>query len=433
MAAALELSSNDIWGLCQRYLKEFPHDSQEKQQQQLDNFKIVSYKLKPISEDPSGFLGCHQFLIVEVLTTCSATKAENIQQLRFFTKTAPVEIESRMQYLEGFGVFQKEIVVYRDLLPKLQSTFGAVAPQCYYSDNNMLVFEDLSQQGFKMAAGRDGLLDFQHLQCSVKTLAALHASSIVLDFKQKAKINELFPKAVFENAYPANCSPQHVRYKNFANANKVFCEIIKELPKYQNIKLKYILENIQPKMARIFELVQPSNKYYNVFSHADLWANNVMFQYGKYGNIPQHARFVDFQLSRYAPPILDLITILTIPSTQAFRSKYLMDLIMDYYRFMTEFLRREQLDIEQILPMQDFLQSVDEYRICGLIESCLFSHLTILPGELTQSLTGTETGFNDFFDSKRVEICMKAFHSDEVYRQRLTDMLEDFVDNYVLK
>ncbi|KAM7354261.1 uncharacterized protein ACRADG_005993 [Cochliomyia hominivorax] len=436
MATAIELSANDVQGLCRRYFKDYEttKDTQDQQEHEnVNNFEVNYYKLKPISEDPSGFLGNHRYLFVEV-SKKNPQQPDAVQNLRFFTKSAPMEIASRMEYMEEFGVFKKEIAVYRDVLPRLQEIFEGIAPKCYYADNNWLVFEDLHQQGYKMGSGpgRDGLLDYPHLKCTVKTLAAMHAASIIYEVRENKKFNEIFPDVCMENAYPLNYPTEHMRYQNFRNALKVFKEFLKLMPKYQN-QLDEVLSKLQPKMALIYPMAQTSTKYQNVFSHGDMWANNVMFQYSEDGKTPIQARFVDFQLARYAPPILDLITILTIPTSKEFRFKYLMDLLMDYYNFLREFLQQEKLSLEDFITKEQFYESFKEFRVCGLIESCFFSHLTILPPECTESLAGSADGFTDFFERKRVEICVRAFNTDATYRERLTDMLEDLVDNYVLE
>ncbi|XP_017843707.2 uncharacterized protein LOC108600259 [Drosophila busckii] len=411
-ATALELSNSDIQGLCQSYLN----------QNELDAiFEIVSYQLQRTSDAPAGFLGSHFYLQVLL-----QLQDNELKTLLFFCKSAPQGNATRMEYLEDFGVFQKEIAVYQHVLPALQAVVAEVAPKCYYADKNLLVFENLIDQDYRMGAERDGVLNYEQLHCCLKTLAALHAGSIIQD-QRGAKRLELQ-----ENSYPLNVPPEHLRMVNFNQACEVLKCFIQTIPKYQS-RLDYILANFTPRMSKIFELVQTSKTRLNVVSHGDLWANNILFQYGKYGETPLQCRFVDFQLARYAPPAMDLLTVLSIPTTSQFRAAHLHELLAEYYRFMSEFLKRADLDIANILPEADFYDSVRECRIGGLIESLLFSHLVILPTNCTRELTSSADGFRDFFSRKRIEICMKAFNTDETYRSRLLDMLQDFVDNYVLQ
>ncbi|KAH8374216.1 hypothetical protein KR200_004906 [Drosophila serrata] len=422
MATALELSSKEIRGLCQRYLHQDVPESNP-------GFDIISYQLKPTSDAPAGYLGSHFYLQV---TLKLHNSDEEPRQLTFFSKSAPEGNEARMEYLEDFGVFQKEIAVYQNVLPELHKACAEVAPKCYYADKNLLVFENLADQGYRMGASRDGLLSYEELHCCLKTLAALHAGSIIQEQKSGKKLPETQPKSVVENAYPSNVGPKHLRFVNFQNACLVLKEFIKLMPQYQD-KLDYILDNFTQRMSFIFEAVKTSEKYLNTLLHGDLWANNIMFQYGKYGESPLQCRLVDFQLARYAPPVLDVLTVLTIPTSKQFRDAHLQELLAEYYRFMTEFLKRAGLDIARFMPEKSFYDSVEEFSSIGLIESCLFCHLVTLPPESTKKLTSSADGFSDFFSNRRIEICVEAFHKDELYRNRLTDMVQDFVDNFVLK
>ncbi|XP_061398993.1 uncharacterized protein LOC133334678 [Musca vetustissima] len=434
MATAIELSTMEVEKLCHQYFGQKDLFGSENPSSNGNlHLNVIRYQLQPISDSPSGFFGHHRFLVVDVQVANTAEDGHetiNFNRIRFFIKAAPVENVSRMDYLEEFGVYKKEIMVYRDVLPALQKIFPGVAPKCYYADNNLLVFEELQQMGHKMAAGRDGLLDYEHLQSAVKTLARLHAASMAFEYQHNVKINEIYPLATKEDAYPENLPTTHVRYQNFVNGLEVFGELIKQMPKYEK-HVDYILANLKSKMSIIFQLAQPSKEFRNVFSHGDLWANNMMYKLSDDNSL--ECRLVDFQLSRYAPPMLDLITLLTIPTSREFRSKYLMQLLQDYYGFLREFLKLKHLDIEELLSPAEFWHTFELYRICGLIESCFFCHFIILPVELTQCLTATTEGFSDFFARKRVEICLKVFHTDEIYRRRLTDMLEDLVDNYILE
>lgn len=414
MATALELTLSEIQSVCRSYLQK---------NKQNESFEIVSYKLQPTSDAPAGYLGSHFYLQV---TLKWPKDADDVRQLRFFCKSAPQENASRMEYLEDFGVFQKEIAVYRHVLPELQAACAEVAPKCYYADKNLLIFENLMDQGYRMAAGRDGLLGYRQLHCALKTLAAFHAGSIIRDQGNRPRL------PLKENEYPSNVPAEHLRIVYFRQTCEVYKEFIRALPKYQE-QLDFILDNFTKRMSCVFELVRPSKTRLNTLLHGDLWANNILFQYSQYGDTPLQCRFVDFQLARYGPPAMDLLTMLTIPTRSQFRAAHLDELLAEYYRFMTEFLKRADLDIADFMTEAEYHESVEKYRVFGLAESLVFCHLAMLPPAYTQELTGSADGFNDFFSHKRIEICMKAFNEDELYRNRILDMLQDFVDNHVLQ
>lgn len=402
--------------------------------------KIIHHTMKPISEDPLGFLSQHHYLFIDL---------EDGQRLRFFTKSAPQSIPSRLKYMKEFGVFRKELSIYKDILPLLETIHhDSVSAKCYFAKDNCLVFEDLFMEGYRIVSGRDGLLDYKYMKSAVRLLAKLHAASLIWEEQAGKKFHELpnFMNILKENAYPKDVPDDHARRRNFRNALQVFQQFIRLIPKYNSKELERILKRFPSLMETIYELAQTSKKYRNVVSHGDLWSNNIMFR------IPSNesrtnkdelidstsaieCRFVDFQLARYSPPILDLITLLTIPTTPKFRQEHLMELIEFYYESLGEFLKCHPTSfrLEEILPRSEFLESVKEYRVCGLIESLLFSHLTILPPQLTHSLTRSTDGFEDFFQRRRTEFCMQAFQEDSMYRQRLSEMLEELIDRYILE
>ncbi|KAH8377834.1 hypothetical protein KR093_007294, partial [Drosophila rubida] len=355
----LELNSADIQQVCRNYLQG---------DEQSTSFDIVDYKLLSTSDAPQGYLGSHFHLQV----TLKLQQSNELKDIRFFCKAAPEGNASRMEYIEDFGVFQKEIIAYKHVLPELQAACAEIAPKCYYADKNLLIFENLIDQGYRMGAGRDGVLNYEQLHCALKTLAALHAGSIIMDTQGRERI------PLEENAYPSNVPSENMRIRYFYQTCEVFKELIKTLPKYQS-QLDYILSRVTTRMHTIFELCKASQTRLNVTVHGDLWANNILFQYDKCDQTPLQCRFVDFQLLRYAPPAMDLATMLTIPTTSQFRAAHLSELLAEYYRFMGEFLKQADLDIANILPETEYYDSVQEYRIVGIIESLQFSHLAMLP------------------------------------------------------
>ncbi|RXG52606.1 hypothetical protein Avbf_16429 [Armadillidium vulgare] len=58
-------------------------------------------------------------------------------------------------------------------------------------------------------------------------------------------------------------------------------------------------------MTKIFSDGLLPHKPFDVFAHGDCWVNNILFKYNE-DDIPVDIRFVDFQNSKKASPVLDL-------------------------------------------------------------------------------------------------------------------------------
>ncbi|XP_057334053.1 uncharacterized protein LOC130673134 [Microplitis mediator] len=66
--------------------------------------------------------------------------------------------------------------------------------------------------------------------------------------------------------------------------------------------MKDLSNTIVPRVCEIVENIEPE---FNVINHGDCWINNMMIKYDEQGNIVDHV-FVDFQMSRYGTPAIDL-------------------------------------------------------------------------------------------------------------------------------
>ncbi|XP_052892220.1 uncharacterized protein LOC128300257 [Anopheles moucheti] len=96
--------------------------------------------------------------------------------------------------------------------------------------------------------------------------------------------------------------------------------------------------------------------------------------------IPVEAKLVDFQLARYAPPALDIWTLIMLGSSRDFRQHHLQTLLNTYYQTFGDLLYGGGgLTVEIILPRSEYDAACERFALAGLIESLLFSHITLLP------------------------------------------------------
>ncbi|XP_058453324.1 uncharacterized protein LOC131431555 isoform X2 [Malaya genurostris] len=451
---ALGLTEEDVELIVKRYL-------QEKRDKYNAKFRVLSYHMKRISEEPIGYLGDHYFLNVvlrEKMVHYSEEDEEYAEEeyLSFFMKILPEHVPKLAEYVREMGCFKKEIQLYTHLIPRLQDiSIGTTpfAPRAYLTKNDtLIVSENLQAEGYRMVENNKGLLDFAHLEVALKSLAKLHAASLVLEERTKQPITKLYSGHLNENAYIDDDT--YVRKTNLENAIKVLCELIKRIDKYKNSdRLKFILEKFPQIIRKIYDFAKPSTVYRNVFNHGDLWNNNLMFKYEETANksrtnsdaglaeggadgepLPVSCMLLDFQLSRYAPPALDVLTIISLGSNSDFRAKHLGALLNAYYSELLGIVLAHNLDMEKNLPRNEFDASCDHYYLAGLIENCLFSLTILIPMDLAKPLMGSSESFDKFIHEgqAKVKLCLKAYEQDETFRIRLTDMLSEIIEKYII-
>lgn len=269
--------------------------------------------------------------------------------------------------------------------------------------------------------------DLDHMKVAASTLAVFHASSVIFEEKTGRKISCEFKDVVEENAYPLK--ENHIRTTTFENAIEALSALIQVIPKYQSRSdLEEIIAKFAKVMKKIYSAVQPSEKYRNVVNHGDLWVNNVMFSYQ--GKIPVNCKFVDFQLSRFAPPAMDLADLIYISSTKAFRAENFGDVLEVYCEAFEDELNRAQVDLSA-LPRSELLENFAELKVAGLIEAALFCHVILLPPTLSTSILNSSDEYDQFISHSRVDTCLAAF-KEEYYRQRMSEILCELVDEFVL-
>lgn len=410
----LKLSSTEILSILKRYNPNYGPTN------------YVSHQLVSASGNIDGFLAQHYYLTVSI-----AKKGDNqIQNLEFFVKYNT----KTLNYLNDFGVFKKETKLYSELIPRLlEFSNGQWAANCYFLiEEQMIVLENVMKKGFHMLTSPDLTMDHKYMMVALQSLAVFHASSFTFENKVGAKIIDLYPDLVEENAYPKH-RPNSMRYIGFHNATKTgISPLIAEIPKYKNsIKLPEIIEKFHEKMLQIADLVLPSKEFPNCFNHGDLWCNNLMFKYD-IKSLPIACKFVDFQLTRYSPQAVDVMSMIMLNCRSKTHKKYLKIFLETYYKAFSEEIKRHKMNPDDIISWETFEKSCNRYHLLGHIEAALFSHLTLLPKEMAKELVKNNENYDDFVLNDRSKICLKAFKTNENYRSRMTDILESLIDDFVV-
>lgn len=430
-------------------------------------FQVIDYEIKSLgNEVPGGLLSSNFIITVKIrekrvtytdLKDCygdsSSESSTDELSCSFFIKCFPHD-DFGVKYAQDLAIYRKERKLYEQLIPRLQDVglgHEPWSPRCYHTkEDTVIILQDLQAEHF--IPSRSTVLDFEHLAVALKTLARLHAASIAVEERTRCgELPKLYPHALDENAYPDNGSNGY-RQTGVRVMTKTILELVKLVPGYDDWDINEILEAFPEVINRIYELVKPSDKYRNVFNQADLWASNILFKYDdeikrnhhdkesddevkelKVAKHPVDCRLIDFQFSRYAPPAFEIATLLTASNTRDFREKHIRALLNIYYTALDSELSLYGFVTEDLIRREDFYQSYQDYRLAGLIESLLFNQIIFLPIDFWTELTLSSEKFEDFLLNRHTEICLEAFEKDEFYRTKITELLQETIDLYVLK
>uniref|UniRef100_A0A8D8APG5 (northern house mosquito) hypothetical protein n=1 Tax=Culex pipiens TaxID=7175 RepID=A0A8D8APG5_CULPI len=123
-----------------------------------------------------------------------------------------------------------------------------------------------------------------------------------------------------------------------------------------------------------------------------------------------------------------------LSTTSEFRALHMESLLNVYYDALAEHVAAQGLALSQLLPRSEFDASCDHYHLAGLIENCLFCHLILIPMNLAKPMMATSESFDDFIrnGATKVQLCIDSYEQDETFRTRLTDMLSELIEKYIL-
>ncbi|XP_069690921.1 uncharacterized protein [Periplaneta americana] len=239
-------------------------------------------------------------------------------------------------------VFDQETAAFAIVFPEMYNLLNEVpslsnqpfAAKYFYSHSDetvsSIVLQDLKVEGFRLADNRISGLDLKHCLLVMKTIARFHAASLVLYQKDPAMVNPFM-----NNAFSYD---EDIGIWEFFASNVY--RIAKEVEKWPDYREKFLqkLHNIRDTvMEQWRKAISRNDEEFNVLCHGDLWLNNMMFRYSDDTGEVEDVRFVDFQLTYWTSPAVDLHHfIYTSASDEVLEHSEL--LIQEYHKALCESL-----------------------------------------------------------------------------------------------
>uniref|UniRef100_A0A1L8DYN9 Putative ecdysteroid kinase n=1 Tax=Nyssomyia neivai TaxID=330878 RepID=A0A1L8DYN9_9DIPT len=212
-----------------------------------------------------------------------------------------------VEAFKEFSIFPIEIEAYEQALPAFEGYWRDIGqdvvfgPKCLHTISDLkeiIVLSDLKPQGFVMANRFEGL-DLEHAKLLLSKLAKFHAASVI--YKEKnGKFGPKLNRQVFE--------PKMKKvFEGFTSGNfPVFLKFLnssEHLKQYHDIAEKW-RHNMFERLLRVSNVTDDTPDFC-VLNHSDMWINNHMFKYDE-NNRPVDVVFIDFQMSHWGRPAVDL-------------------------------------------------------------------------------------------------------------------------------
>ncbi|BES95772.1 Protein of unknown function (DUF1679) [Nesidiocoris tenuis] len=237
------------------------------------------------------------------------------------------ETENLKRMSVEFGLFFREITMYRDILPKMEALLDeagiteerpwgkCVGVRLY----DTLILEDLTMEGYKLV-DRKKQLGLTAALLVIKVFGKFHALSRIL--LQRGDI----PFDVFQ---------KYMATKN-GGENQFVCDGLKKLVKKcqewgdEWDEATRRMRNILPHFGEKFNQALSTPTEFNVLVHCDAWPNNMLFKYDEDPENPTSVKLLDFQVGFICTPARDLHMFLTTSVRMEVRDKHLNTLIQAY-------------------------------------------------------------------------------------------------------
>ncbi|CAG7824750.1 unnamed protein product [Allacma fusca] len=298
-----------------------------------------------------------------------------IPKLELFVKAA-ITIGEYAEQMRDVLMFEKEAQYFSKLLPEMEEFAKAqqgydgflegLLPKCYYASDVLIVFENMTYQGFAML-NKAVLHDFQIAEAVIRTLAKFHASKSIL-----SEAGEVLYGGWMQNGVDG--------------AIKILSS--KPTPGSEKV-LEYLKKYETRGFLKICKLLPLDNQSCSMsLNHGDLWNGNVMFQLNAETKKPESCLMLDLQTIHLGSPAVDLLIYLFIAVDHEVRKKEWKNLVRIFYDQLGEVVidklgQKLKFSFEDLLS--DFRTQIDIGFVFGMYSVFGFEALANIDGNAMNS------------------------------------------------
>ncbi|XP_045498040.1 uncharacterized protein LOC123696079 [Colias croceus] len=359
---------------------------------------------------------------------------EEIKNVSCFIKSISKSNKAKAAMVQDLKLFDKELKFYTLIKDRIQIPGLKWSPELILGLKDAMVFENLNTLGYRV---RNKLKTFDkaHTLQALRTLARLHASTIIYEERKSRdlnlpySINDEFETYLDEGGY-------HIFDPWYIQCMSGALEVIKSHSKYA--KDDHVISKCTEKWTDVWkaalELGNYTPKYRNVICHRDLWNNNMLFHYSAVNGleVPDDCLLVDFQAVRYHPPAGDIMLLLYCNLERDFREENLKLFLNFYYDALEMELSNHDILIRNVLTLDELFKSAEEYRLWGLVLTACLVPQFWLDDELTTKIFSDSAQFEEILSKNKAKFIKKMIDEDVSYKEKVLGIFEEIVTEYCI-
>lgn len=387
-----------------------------------NNFDLKSYELVPLKQR-NGHLGDYYQLNI------CYNHEDQTETIVLFAKFLTAKVELIRDFLK-LGPSMKEEFFYVTYLRQLKeiglTELVDFAPNCYFSRvDDVIILDDLSTFGL-VALTPDIKLDYNTLCVVLRSLAKMHACSIILEERlsqkegQIVRLDEKYGQYMKEIFFVPES--QHIK-KGPTDFLQYFFNKFPDFAGQHSIDT--LIEKAKKGWDLCYEKVKKSSKFRNVICHGDVYVSNMLFKFDE-NKVCQAVTLVDFQILRYCPPTQDLLFFLYQNTFKKTLDEHFSDLIETYYTALTDCLEKYNLDIKSVYPREDFEESVNYMKLEGIFQAMFYSRFQTINPKLREKIVQDEEEMQRM-KSDGFYLISKSLEEDH-YRKVMEGLVSHFLE-----
>ncbi|XP_075157004.1 pinkman [Haematobia irritans] len=300
--------------------------------------------------------------------------SNNKQTTKIILKVPPQNELRRQQFFARPG-FLREALAYEQFLPltlDFQKSKGLEDllqfieyPLCHFTlteeYNEAICMNDLQDDGFYMHDRFVGL-NYDQVALVMAIYGKLHGTSLALKDQRPERL-EIFKNMVDIFVQRKNDQQLNDYFESLKKSALSCLDTEKDARYWCKLKSYFDQGSFFDLMLNLLDATK--SEPYSVVCHGDCWSNNILFKYEK-GKLVD-ARLLDWQIMRYASPIVDIMYFLMSCTTRDFRLQHFNEMLNIYHAASAKHIERLGSNHEILYPRLGLERELKTKGAIGLL------------------------------------------------------------------